>query len=370
MRTRRREDSSQPLQNIQPAANELEVSLFGPGVGECVVVHVGDGRWMIVDSCIDPETGNPVALDYLNSLKVDISTAVKAVVITHWHDDHTRGARRVLEVSKSAELVCSAALNTEQFWEVVAAAEIGFERDAPGIAEMAAIFELLLARAAGSKKIAAPTWVVANTVLYRGASTVHALSPASKVQSKANLELSSLLPQLGETRRRYVRNEANALSVALWVEFGELRALLGADLEAGSDDETGWKAIVNSTKRPPGFADIVKVPHHGSANADEPRMWKELVRSDAKALLTPFRRQALPRDKDLRRIRRYVPDVFLTAPARPGKGVDRPKEVERWIRKVALDLRPAVGPMGHVRFRATTPSKSIVELAGAALRVA
>ena len=26
-----------------PASDELEVSIFGPGVGECIVLHVGDG---------------------------------------------------------------------------------------------------------------------------------------------------------------------------------------------------------------------------------------------------------------------------------------------------------------------------------------
>ena len=39
-----------------PRTDELEVSLFGPGVGECVIVHLGAGEWMVVDSCLDPAT--------------------------------------------------------------------------------------------------------------------------------------------------------------------------------------------------------------------------------------------------------------------------------------------------------------------------
>lgn len=37
-----------------PVADELEVSVFGPGVGESVVVHLGHGDWMVVDSCLNP----------------------------------------------------------------------------------------------------------------------------------------------------------------------------------------------------------------------------------------------------------------------------------------------------------------------------
>ena len=32
-----------------PAPDELEVSLFGRGVGECAVVHLGSGEWLVVD---------------------------------------------------------------------------------------------------------------------------------------------------------------------------------------------------------------------------------------------------------------------------------------------------------------------------------
>lgn len=34
-----------------PDAQEMEITLFGPGYGESVVVHLGDQHWFIVDSC-------------------------------------------------------------------------------------------------------------------------------------------------------------------------------------------------------------------------------------------------------------------------------------------------------------------------------
>src|SRR5262245_58961005 len=54
-----------------PASDEVEISLFGPGIGECSVVHLGGGQWMVVDSCIDRSTRRPVALEYLAEIGVD-----------------------------------------------------------------------------------------------------------------------------------------------------------------------------------------------------------------------------------------------------------------------------------------------------------
>ena len=77
-----------------PDSDQIEVSLFGPGYGECVVLHVGDGAWVIVDSCIDQDD-NPVALKYLNEIGIDLAQNVNLIVATHWHDDHIRGLGRL-----------------------------------------------------------------------------------------------------------------------------------------------------------------------------------------------------------------------------------------------------------------------------------
>ena len=41
-----------------PASDVFEVSIFGPGKGESIVVHIGNGRWIVVDSCRDQITGS------------------------------------------------------------------------------------------------------------------------------------------------------------------------------------------------------------------------------------------------------------------------------------------------------------------------
>lgn len=55
---------------LLPAADQIEITVFGPGYGESVVVHVGNGRWLVFDSCQQETTGRPVALHYFDQTGV------------------------------------------------------------------------------------------------------------------------------------------------------------------------------------------------------------------------------------------------------------------------------------------------------------
>ena len=103
----------------------IEVSLFGPGYGECVVLHLGAGDWAIVDSCIDHRTGQPAALAYLSSLGIDPAVAVKLVAVTHAHDDHIRGIADVLAACESARFVRPVATSRNEFLALLDADEDG-----------------------------------------------------------------------------------------------------------------------------------------------------------------------------------------------------------------------------------------------------
>ena len=74
-----------------PRSEELEISIFGPGRGECVLLHLGQNEWCVVDSCIAKPAGGPVALHYLRNLQTNAIDGIKLIVATHWHDDHIGG---------------------------------------------------------------------------------------------------------------------------------------------------------------------------------------------------------------------------------------------------------------------------------------
>ena len=98
---------------VPPQCDQIEVSLFGPGYGECVLLHIGDGNWVIVDSCFDKHR-EPAALAYLRGLDSDPAESVRLIVATHWHDDHIRGMGELVEVCKNAVFCCASVLGKRE----------------------------------------------------------------------------------------------------------------------------------------------------------------------------------------------------------------------------------------------------------------
>ena len=93
-----------PRQN-PPVGDEFEVSVFGPGVGESVVVHTGGGRWIVIDACEDSRSGTVAPLAYLRNMGLDVAECVDWVVATHAHDDHISGFGRVVIECSNAQVI-------------------------------------------------------------------------------------------------------------------------------------------------------------------------------------------------------------------------------------------------------------------------
>ena len=98
---------------VAPAADEIEVTLFGPGYGEAIAVHLGEGAWLLVDSCIDPESKAPASGTYLEQIGIDAGQ-VRAIVASHWHDDHVRGISQLAAKYPKADFVISAVFNNKE----------------------------------------------------------------------------------------------------------------------------------------------------------------------------------------------------------------------------------------------------------------
>src|SRR5262245_46838327 len=102
-----------------PASGVPEISVFGPGYGECILVHTGNGRWIIVDSCVESKTEFCVPLTYLQQLGIDPAAAVDLVVASHWHDDHVRGLSDVVKRCTQATFVSANVLTGREFYQYV-----------------------------------------------------------------------------------------------------------------------------------------------------------------------------------------------------------------------------------------------------------
>jgi beta-lactamase superfamily II metal-dependent hydrolase len=348
-----------------PGPDVFEVSLFGPGTGECIVVHLPGGVWLVIDSCLDER--EPVALRYLQAISVS-PASIALVVATHWHDDHVRGLSKVLEVATQATFGCSIALNRAEFVNLVASSNARRRnlQLSSGLEEFYAILTNLRQR--GEQ----PLWMNHDQVVLRERATVTSLSPSDEAVTRGFQGLHALMPSRGGAVRALPNPGPNELSVVLQAEVGAASVLLGADLEVTTSARNGWSAIVNSPNRPMATAQVFKVPHHGSPNAHLPEVWDQMLDSNVVAALTPYRQSGLPRPPDLERMVALASGgTYLTAPVR-AQEVVRDKGVVRTLKEVSRRPPvPKVARMGLVRLR-LDPASGVVtscEVFGTAARV-
>jgi beta-lactamase superfamily II metal-dependent hydrolase len=344
-----------------PASHEFEISVFGPGIGECVVAHVGDGDWIVVDSCLDKQVREPIALQYLKSLGVDVSSRVRMVLATHWHDDHIKGIGKVFAAAEGATFVDSAAYayNRQLLARVVRlGSTVG--ANATATQEYSSIYETLQTRRkkGENKDAVGPLHAIANRKLLSLSDDVRtvsaeivALSPSDGTLNRAETELRQALSAIEDRKRPASGQGPNQLCVALWLKVGAVQAMLGADLEHIPGVTEGWKAIIASEERPEGQAGILKVPHHGSKNADCPECWTELLSEAPVAVVTPYSPARLPGADDLRRLCERTKHVYLTGDQTQYKVARLNHTVAKTLRESKVKRRALEGMMGHVRIR-------------------
>lgn len=324
---------------------------------------------MVIDSCLNPETGEPAALSYLAELGLDPARAVRLVVITHWDDDHIGGVSKVVNECSSATVACSLALNRMDVVQFVL--EQGKNRSALG----SGLDELrwVLTECRGTGRL---IWAKATLPLHPRSSgeqpMMTALSPSDDAVSRS---IESLIESAtGQTiayRRRYKAPEGpNGASVATTLRTGDTSVLFGADLENSANPLTGWDAVVNQA-RPSLAASLVKVPHHGSEGAHHDQVWDELVAHGSIAIVTPWVLGGghLPTEKDLERLNDVADRVYLTAMPRLTR-VRKDSAVEKLINKVARVRVEELRGWGHVRARRRSDTSWRVELDGDARLVA
>jgi beta-lactamase superfamily II metal-dependent hydrolase len=337
-----------PQTEEPPSANEAEVSLFGPGRGEAIAVHLGNGDWILVDSCLDADR-RPAALAYLE--RIGISPAqVVLVVATHWHDDHIGGLAEVIGACGQADFAYSGALRTDEFHALVGAFAERSQMQSSGVAEFAEITRIL-AGEQRTLKLAIESRRLWSRAAPEPSAEVEALSPCDAAIARSQQALAALLPMENTSKRAVPAPRPNHASVVLSVSVGDARLLLGADLEETADPNSGWTALLDGSQLA-APASVFKVPHHGSPNADQPRVWAEALRENSWALIAPFvrGRHRLPADADKTRILGRTNRAFLTAPTDRAQRM-RSAPVQKMLEELKAHPVNIDPPMGQVRLR-------------------
>jgi hypothetical protein len=350
--------------NHRPESDEIEVSLFGPNYGESVILHVGDNAWIVVDSCQHPRTKKAAPLQYLQEIGVDPRQDVKLVVATHWHDDHIRGLGETFAACHCAAFACSVAQGRKEFLTLVQAMTSRSMIRSTGVAEFANVLAVLDERRSLNPIMARPRWAIEGRPMWQrvnSASGSHvdcaitALSPSDASVQAALQRIDMLMPQAGMTKRHLPSLTPNDTAVVLWVRVGTVSILLGSDLEQTAEAERGWSAVLmTAAAQNLGKASVFKVPHHGSATAENPSVWTHMLEDKPVATLSPFLRGGvqLPTRDDAGRICSRTNRAYCTADFRPLPSPRRPAMVNRTIRETVVRMRPAVSEIGQIRLRA------------------
>jgi hypothetical protein len=341
-----------------PAPDVIEVSIFGPGKGESVLVHLGDNKWIIVDSCIDQDDRSLPALAYLDRIGVDAAKNVLMVLATHAHDDHIAGIAEVFARCESAFFACSSAMTSEEFLALIEVdARVYAGTRIRAFSEYNRVLNIVQTRSGSRPGFRPLKYALEHRPMlgFDGASPteVTALSPSDEAFRRSLLAWKSLLPVAGD-KRRLTRLDPNELAVALWVKAADKAMLLGADLTVGPDG-CGWIAVLKNFS--PDFkASIFKVPHHGSVTAHHEGIWQDLLANSPIALMTPFRSGSvtLPGREDRDRLCSRTPNTYITAAVRREGASPVLRRKNAALGNLPKQLSDPWGKAGHVRARSRT----------------
>lgn len=352
---------AEPDQYDLPAADELEISLFGPGFGECIVIHYGHGKWITVDSCLEPDRQTPSALKYFHDIGVEPAESVTHNIVTHPDGDHIGGILSLYDACKSSQLVCPIVLSERDMITFVAYYS---QNDPTSMVqttkELRDLLESSIERSGGPVYVKQDTLVVRQTDIQ-----ITALAPSDTKVQKFLEKITSMMPDFKSNKRPPGDISRNAVSVALLVEHKGLSMILGADLEETPGQ--GWTTIISSSVAyaSAAAASLFKVAHHGSQNADSPSLWEKM--HEPIAILAPFNlgRHRIPTEEDVGRILNYTDKAFSTSSFSTIK-TKKLARVDRLLTSHGIKRQDLFPKNGHIRVRISAEGKMNVELFGAA----
>ncbi|MBC3761083.1 hypothetical protein H7K62_05195 [Quadrisphaera sp. RL12-1S] len=308
---------------------------------------------MVVDSCIDQRTGRVPALDYLDAIGVDAATSVDLVIGTHAHQDHIAGLASVYERCASARFVIPQALRNDDYFALLQE-ESGPIASRGTYNEYSRIFDMVRHR-----PLTIPPYIkfaIADRyLLERSAGApadVRVLAPSDEAVTRA-IKAIAAVRVANDAGRPPPRSNANETSIALWIDAGSTRLLLGGDVERGPAN-CGWAAVVDGFT-PISRAAYFKVPHHGSPNAHLDAVWNTLLEPNVISTLAPFRlgKNARPNATDRQRIKEASGEAYATAATKRPALSKQAKEEVLHFGNLARSVHDPYGACGQVRARHT-----------------
>jgi hypothetical protein len=365
-----------------PSSRQVEISVFGPGYGEAVLIHVGNGAWIVIDSCISPKTRRPAPLEYLESIGVPSESAIRLVIASHWHADHVRGLHQILSAAKSAKFSCAESLACNEFLALAKLYCMEPGKIPLGPEELYRCLTTVRERIdhSGNQLL---RWAAPDRVLWQSGKDsaikirLTTLSPSDEMHSRTIQMMLNYIKaiKLGYSEPRLLASCPNDVAVALLLEIEGRQILLGSDLEQEPNSAVGWSAVLAGESMKGSKCCAFKVAHHGSYSGHSDAVWDEHLETNALALITPFRHGShrIPTDDDRARILARTDEAYISAdPNVFTRAPKKSKKVQAIVGNTIRNRRLAIGSVGHIRWRAPIDDptdRGLVELFDGALRL-
>lgn len=331
-----------------PAADEIEVSLFGSGFGEAVAVHLPGGKWVLIDSCVAPRDPNklPVSGAYLDLLGIDPAN-VGTIVASHWHADHTRGLSKLASRFINAEIHYPNFMRQTEGLEFLATFSGKGLSPASGTGELYQLFKDFPTRMipVGMKSELLESYQFNGTQI-----SGIVLSPMPAAFAGALAWVQKQLGSVGGQVRHATMPSPNFSSIAVSLSMGNESILLGSDLE--EHKAYGWTALAEMSRWKNGpKASLYKVAHHGSDTGHSDAKWMNLLAQNPVSVLTPFAhgRVSLPTQQDVLRIKSQSISLHTASGASLSSTLS-PTQT-KLLRQIATRVTSVHRKLGQVRYR-------------------
>ncbi|MFP4844289.1 MBL fold metallo-hydrolase [Winogradskyella sp. PE311] len=364
-----------------PSNDEIEVTLFGTGggYGESIVIKINNDEWVIIDSCINPKSKIPLALNYLKKIGVNLSRDVKYVICTHWHNDHVKGLSNILRVCKNAVFCMPSVSDTKKFLKLVNLDYSKIEKGSiSSFNEFKDCLDLINQRKSKTiRRLKSDLVIYSDEMILSNHSKIKvelfSLSPSEAVILNFDKEISTLFRDFNLSKKLVTEKSPNDKSAAIYFKYGDFSALLGADLEISKKEDEGWKDIYNNSVVIKNKSIIYKIPHHGSSNGYEKTIYEGLIEPNAITKFSPWNSGSkLPRPEMVDKYKGHSDKVYITSPIKlNNKSKKRDKSIEKIINLFSRKLIEVKFEEGIVRSRHSIldPDNIKVETFGNAFKV-
>lgn len=306
----------------QPKNNEFELTFFGPGFGESIIVHIPGIGWGVIDSC-EFKLAYQKYVPPLEYLILQNARNLTFLILTHPHEDHFAGMEQIIDnyLGKIGRVCRYSGDGTRELTAYLH--NRGIKGRPGGAKKLASVFKAFknaVDNGAEFRHLGAVTQIIPKQDASVNGKTfkveVLSLSPLAKdVESYVDI-LRDALPKVGGQLEDIPDQKHNLIASALWIFVGNVTVILGSDVEKGSSRSSGWRGIVNSLDGPDLCVNALKVAHHGSPSAHYEKAWKEhCKRGNIISVMTPYTRGTQPRpsDGDIERIGSYSNHIGVTS---------------------------------------------------------